>query len=295
MSMPLPCHIGDVGGAVTTLRDDILSDDILIGEGVRLESGSAPVTLRLLSGAIDALALVFLVYVFGSVIDTLTIASNDALAQAITIAYVLAVFVGVPTTVETLTRGRSLGRLALGLRMVRDDGGPVSFRHAFTRALIGLVEVYGTVGVVAVTVSLLSTRGKRIGDYLAGTYALRTRGGTRVLPPIGMPQSLAEWAKTADIRRLPDGLALTARLFLGRASLLQPQARGRLGNLIAVEFDRYVAPPPPMGTHPESFIAAVLAARRDREYALIIRQEAQAAATSELLRRLPHGVADVEN
>ncbi len=272
-----------------------LNDEILIGEGVRLESGSAPVTLRLASGIIDALVVVALWYVFSNVVDTLVMTSNYALAQAIVIVFVLVIFIGVPTTIETLTRGRSLGRLALGLRIVRDDGGPVSFRHAFTRALVGLVEVYGTGGLVAVTVSLLSSKGKRVGDYLAGTYALRTRGGTRALPPIGMPTNLADWARTADIRRLPDGLALTARLFLGRTGMLQPQARARLGSMIAEEFERYVAPPVPQGTHPESFIAAVLAARRDREYEFLIRQEERSAATSDLLRRLPHGVDDVEN
>ncbi len=272
-----------------------LNDEILIGEGVRLESGSAPVTLRLVSGVIDALVLFAIIYVFSGVVDALSLASNQALSDALTVVFILMVFVGVPSTIETLTKGRSLGRLAIGLRIVRDDGGAISFRHAFTRALVGLVEVYGTAGTVAITVALLSPRGKRVGDYLAGTYALRTRGGTRALPPISMPPSLAEWASTADIRRLPDGLALTARLFLGRTAMLQPQARARLGTLIAEEFDHYVAPRVPPGTHPEAFIAAVLAARRDREYHLTIRQGERSATTSELLRRLPHGVPDVEN
>jgi len=156
-------------------------------------------------------------------------------------------------------------------------------------------EVYGTGGGIAVLVAIFSRRGKRAGDYLAGTYALRVRGGTRTLPPVSMPPSLRAWAGKADIRRLPDGLALTARLFLARSQTLRPQARTRLGNLIADEIAPLVAPPPPGGTHPEAFIAAVLASRRDREYEYLIRQSERSMVESDLLRRLPHGIPDVKN
>ena len=38
----------------------------------------------------------------------------------------IVVFLVYPTTLETLTRGKSFGKLALGLRVVRDDGGTVT-------------------------------------------------------------------------------------------------------------------------------------------------------------------------
>jgi uncharacterized RDD family membrane protein YckC len=270
-------------------------DEILIGEGVRLEAGYAPVTMRILSGILDVIAVVLVWFLgaalFGPVVGYL----NEAAATAVVIALVLVVFVFLPATIETLTRGQSLGKLATGVRIVRDDGGPVSFRHAFLRALVGLVEIFLVSGTLATVVALVSPKGKRVGDYLAGTYALRVRGGTRRLPPVSMPPSLAAWASTADMRRLPDGLALTARLFIGRTAQLGPEARARLGTILGSELDRYVAPPPPAGTHVENFIAAVLAARRDREYALAIEQSRRADANSEAMRRLPYDVPDVGN
>ena len=39
------------------------------------------------------------------------------------IGTLITVFLVIPTTVETLTRGKSLGKLAMGLRTVRDDAG----------------------------------------------------------------------------------------------------------------------------------------------------------------------------
>ena len=59
---------------------------------------------------------------------------------------VVLVLVGLPTLVETLTRGRSLGKIAAGLRVVRDDGGPVRFRHSFVRSLFMLVDFWLTGG-----------------------------------------------------------------------------------------------------------------------------------------------------
>lgn len=271
------------------------SDEILIGEGVALESGAAPVTLRMLSGLIDvAMAIALLIFSF-SMLDAVGPSLSGAWDAAATITVLVTVIVVIPMTVETLTRGKSLGRLAAGLRVVREDGGPVTLRHAFIRALVGVLEIYLTAGALAVTVSMLSARGKRIGDYLAGTYAMRTRGGGHKLVPLSMPAHLRPWVTSADIARLPDSLALTGRLFLGRATQMRPDARERIGNQIAAQVGRYVAPPPPPGTHPEYFLMAVLTARRDREYELELARLRRADAEAGRVGVLPFGVVDVDN
>lgn len=274
---------------------DEFEDEILIGEGVRLESGAAPLPLRLASGALDAVVTLLVLWPASNAISGLVDAVNDAAGRAIIITFVVVMLVIAPAIVETLSRGRSLGRLALGLRIVRDDGGPVAFRQALIRSVVGVLEIWGTAGLLAAIVSLLSARGKRVGDYLAGTYALRTRGTQKPLPPVLMPPALAEWSRTADMTRLPDGLALNARLFLGRAAEMHPASRERHGTRFAARLSEHVAPRPPAGTHPETYIAAVLATRRDREYAIALRQASRAMSQGDLLRRLPHGVQDVEN
>ena len=270
-------------------------DEILIGEGVALESGAAPVTMRMLSGLIDVTVTVVLLILTFSIFDAVAGGLGTAWSAAISVAITFGILVLLPMTVETLTRGRSLGRLAAGLRVVRDDGGPVTVRHAFIRALVGVLEIYMTAGTLAVTVSLLSPRGKRIGDYLAGTYAMRTRGSGTRLAPVSMPVHLAHWANTADIARLPDSLALTGRLFLGRAATLRPESRDRIGRQLAAEVEPFVAPLPPPGTHPEYFLAAVLAARRDREYQLELARLRRADVEQARVGALPFGVVDVEN
>ncbi|MCL3862678.1 RDD family protein [Actinotalea sp. K2] len=269
-----------------------MSDEILTGEGVVLDARPASFATRTVGALIDlavlavvAVALLVLMASIGAEVD-------DAAGAAIVILLLVTVMVGIPTTVETLTRGRSLGKLVMGLRIVRDDGGPVRFRHAFIRAMTGVGELWLSIGSIALICSLVNRQGKRVGDLLAGTYAVRVRGGQRALPPVVMPHELSRWAHGADIRRLPDGLALQSRQFLGRATGLHPGSRERLGLELAGEVEQYVAPGPPPGTHPERFLAAVLAERRDREYVQAVRAAQRARAEAVLVHRLPHAVPD---
>lgn len=265
---------------------------ILTGEGVLLDTQPAAFASRLLGALIDVAAilavtfgLVFLVGVLGS--DPF-----DYSATIFTIVTMVVVMVVVPVTVETLTRGRSLGKLALGVRVVRDDGGPITVRHALVRALVGIVELWLTAGVVALLASMAHPKGKRLGDMVAGTYAARVRGKAAVRTPAVMPPHLASWAVRADIARLPDGLALAVRQFLGRARQLHPASRVELGSRLTGQVQAYVRPLPPPGTHPEDFLAAVLAERRRRELEAYDRRASWAAAEAALVGRLPHGIPD---
>lgn len=269
-------------------------DDIILGEGVAIDSGAAPVTMRVGSALIDILAYTLLLIGLFQAASPIAARVNDGLGMAITIAIVVVALVVTPALVEALTRGLSLGRLALGLRIVRDDGGPVTVRHAFVRALLAFFEVFASTGLIAVTVAMVNARGKRLGDIIAGTYAMRTRGARSAMPPVAMPSELVQWATAADVARLPDGLALTARLFLGRAGAMDPVSRGRIAGMLEAQLLQHVSPPPPAGTHPESFIAAVIATRRDREYAAALRAESVNASETSRLTHLPFDIEDVE-
>jgi len=240
-------------------------DDLVTGEAVALELPAAGVAVHAVSGAIDVVATLLLLWAASAVAVVATADSDEALAStAMLLAVVLALLV-LPTALETLTRGRSLGKLALGLRTVRDDAGPIGFRQAFTRALVGVVEIWLLFGIPALVSGLVSAKGKRLGDYAAGTYVVRERVRMTIPPPPAMPPALAGWAVGADIARLPDGLAMAVRQFLGRAAGLSPASRASIAAELQAEVLRHVAPPPPAGSHPEMVLAAVIADRRRRD------------------------------
>ncbi|CAM5781321.1 RDD family protein [Cellulomonas persica] len=268
-------------------------DTIVIGEGVELDARPASAVSRLLGALIDLVVLAVVLIVIGVVLaSVMRSAVSEAVANVGGTLAIAAVLIVLPTTVDTLTRGRTLGKLAVGIRIVRDDGGPIVFRQAFVRALVGVVELWLTFGSIALICSIVHPQGKRVGDILAGTYAVRVRGGARPREVLVMPPHLAAWARTADIARLPDGLALSVRQFLGRAPRLHPASRVELGTRLTHEVQRYVRPLPAPGTHPEAFLAAVLAERRDRELVAEHRASARRDQEAALLHRLPHEVPD---
>jgi uncharacterized RDD family membrane protein YckC len=238
-------------------------DQLVTGEAVALELPPASVGLRFVSGLLD-LVLQGVVLVVGLVLVGL-VATDDAtygVGGVVVVAFALVVG---PAILETLTLGRTVGKLAMGLRTVRDDAGPISFHHAFVRHLVGVVEIWVLSGVPALVSSLVSSRGKRIGDLVAGTYVVRDRYRLQLPWPARMPPYLAHWAATADIAPLPDSLAIALRQLLGRTGTLSPQARHLLVSDLLGEVQRHVSPPPPPGTHPEDFLAAVAAERRRRD------------------------------
>lgn len=268
---------------------------MITGEAVALEIIPASVGLRLLSGLID-----YGLYAAGAVLTLTTWSAAQAylypdmpFAAAIAQVSVLALawMVVIPLTIEVLSRGRSAGRLVTGCRVVRDDGGAIRLRHCLVRALAAVVEVWLIQGIPAVCSCIVTKRGKRLGDLLAGTYVINERSGAMSAPPLIMPPELAGWAARADIRRLPGNLALTGRTFLQRTATLRPAARARLGADLAARVLPFVAPPPPADTHPERFLAAVLCERRDRELAMNLRDRALEERDVLRLERLPYGVA----
>lgn len=249
-------------------------DDLVTGEAVALDLPAASLPLRLVGGTIDVV-VTLVTFVGAAWLLTTSISGTDAaLAHAAAILTIASALVFVPTAVETLTRGRSLGKLIMGIRIVRDDAGPISFQHAFVRALIGIVEIYALVGGPALLSMMLSHRGKRLGDYAAGTYAVRDRVKLALTRPPPMPPMLAGWAAAADIASLPVNLSLAVRQFLGRAPALAPHTRADLAHRLASAVSPYVAPPPPVGTPAEAFLAAVIATRRDRDLARLAREDA---------------------
>ena len=240
-------------------------DDLVIGEAVALELPAAGIALRALSGFLDLLIAGVALWVGLFVAALMTQNADDAIIGVAMTVLVALVSVALPTTMETLTRGRSVGKLATGLRTVRDDAGPIGFRHALTRALVGFVEIWALFGVPALVSGMVSSKGKRLGDYAAGTYVVRERVQMTLPPPPMMPLQLEQWAAGADIARLPDGLAMAVRQFLMRAPRLSWESRSTLGVQLRDEVVTFVAPQPPAGTHPEVVLAAVIADRRRRD------------------------------
>ncbi len=284
MTQPRRTTESTLSSPATTGRDD----ELITGEAVALDVRPASVILRGAGAIIDTIVYVA-VYLLILLTFSLTVAQlvDPALIQALAIAGLVFSLLIVPMLVETLTHGRSLGKLAIGARIVRDDGGAISLRHAFIRSLTGVLEIIMTAGGLAATTALLNNRSKRLGDLLAGTYSQHERVPRNKEVPRPLPEPLLAWAETVDVARLPDALARRVAQYLRQSSQLTPQTRERLANSLAAEVTPFVSPLPDAPA--EYFLVGVAAVRREREHSALLLEQERLERLAPVLTGLPHG------
>ncbi|MCX5212620.1 RDD family protein [Kitasatospora sp. NBC_00240] len=248
--------------------------DLVTGEAVVLGLRAAKLPSRALAVALDLLVqcggLLLAIVVLAFAAPDIDTAAAVATMLAMTVFFL----VGLPVMVETLSGGRSLGKLAFGLRVVRRDGGPVRFRHALVRGLIGFFEIISLSGVPAVVCSLVSQDGRRLGDVFAGTLVVRERvpgagrGGVTLPPlPPQLMQALGGELVALDLSAVPEGLWLAVRQFLGRLTQLDPQIAQTMAVQLTADLVASTGHPAPVGVHPAAYLGAVLAERQRREWA----------------------------
>jgi uncharacterized RDD family membrane protein YckC len=254
---------------VAKLRSPVAQ--VVTGDAVVLEVSAAAFPSRMVARLIDMITQIALLVILLILLSVTARHLSGAAVIAVWTVILVAVIIGYPTIFETLSRGKTLGKMAMGLRVVADDGGPERFRQALIRALTGIFEIWIFVfGPIALITSLASAKGKRLGDMFAGTYVITERVPKRRDLPSAfavVPPQLAGWAAHLDLSGLPDRDAEAAGSYLRRYYDLQPAARDALGLQLAAAVAARVSPPPPLGTPPVAFLATVLAVRRERDHA----------------------------
>jgi uncharacterized RDD family membrane protein YckC len=242
-------------------------EQVVTGEAVAVELRLAGAGSRGVAALIDIVIVTVAQLLLLFLIVGIASGGNGDAIAAVLIVTVVGITLGYPVAMETLWRGRTPGKAIMGLRVVRDDGGPIRFRHALVRGLIGVVlDKPGlSSGLLAFVPIMASARNKRAGDYFAGTIVLQERVPGRIDAPVAMPPPLAGWAAGLDLSVVDDALALRLRQFFGRATQLTPDARATFEHQLASEVVTRVGTPP-AGTPAWAVITAVLAERRRRAF-----------------------------
>ncbi|MFT4236037.1 MAG: RDD family protein [Microbacterium sp.] len=244
----------------------VYDDEVLTGEAIALDIQPVGLILRAAGAAIDMVLGYLLLFVASLLLSYLWgwgLIDDSTLPICIVVLTVLVIVVA-PTAIETVTKGRSLGKLAVGSRVVRADGGAIGFRHAFIRSLVGVLEIYMLFGSLALLVGIFTPRAQRLGDLVAGTYAQRTRTPKLPAADFTMPWGMETWAAMADVGRLPQRLGRRLSQFVHGADRMAPGARAKRASELVEALRPHVSPAPP-DAPPEAIVRAVVAVRRDRE------------------------------
>jgi uncharacterized RDD family membrane protein YckC len=251
-----------------------MQEHTITGEAVVLNLRAANFMPRLGAALLDAviyfIGWLLLMILVGQY--TTMFAMDIAAAQAVAIISMVTLMFLVPLLVEGLSKGRSVGKLAFGLRVVRDDGGTTRWRHTLIRCLTGVFELWMTAGSVAIIASLFNKQSKRLGDMMAGTYVIMARAPKMPHPLPPVPRAMQQWAQVADLGRIPAALAHRINSLIRTAPTMNPYARVQVAGQLYTEVLPYVTPGPPSGVDPYTFLVGVMAERRNRDYQVLAKQ-----------------------
>lgn len=250
---------------VVGVGDDPFVASVVTPEAVLLELRPAGLGSRMLALGLDLLLQ------FGALWVLLVgwLATGQSSETAAVVASLVIVFLitfGYPVVMETLW-GRSLGKLALGLRVITTEGGPVRFRHAAIRSLLFVVDFWiPPGGLTGVTCVLVTRRSQRLGDLAAGTIVVRSgRRAERTVPVWFTPPPGHEaYARHLDVSPLRPRQYQLVRRFLLRTAELSPSARWELANRLAAGVAVATGGTVPTGMHPETYLRCVVAAHQQR-------------------------------
>ncbi|WP_182353724.1 RDD family protein [Flaviflexus huanghaiensis] len=264
--------------------------DIITGEGVGLVLPTVALGTRIMSALVD-----YTVYlVIGGIVWYVAqrVWEPENVAQALTwITTILMVWaVGLPFLAQWLTHGSSLGRLLTSTRTVRYDGGTITMRHALTRAVAGLFDIYLTLGALGSFAIASTARSQRTGDLLAGTIVVTWPRRYRGPQPLRVHPDLDRWARVAIVSPLPGQLSIAARDYLRNAKAMTPERRQERGRDLAAALEPFTAPAPPIGTDPNAFITTTLALREAADFQAAAETMRRQMRTEERLTVLPFSV-----
>jgi uncharacterized RDD family membrane protein YckC len=208
--------------------------EVRTGEAVAIRYELAGLGSRFLAVVVDGLAqlliLVGLVLAYSAwavAIRKLLPANLSAWLDAALIFVVFIVVIGWFIVFEIWWSGRTPGKRALGLRVVRDGGFPLDAGAAVIRNLVRLAELSLGFYALSAISALISKENKRLGDYAAGTIVVRDRS----VAPVDLDAYLARPARTETGLREADRVLIER--FLARRETLEQRARYDLATRIA--------------------------------------------------------------
>lgn len=142
-------------------------------QNISITQNVAGVGERILAFLIDGLIMLSYALITGLTLSTVNIAEQ----------WVYMMVMGLPLLLyyllwETFWNGRSPGKAALDLRVVKLNGANPQFSDYLVRWLLRIIDITFSSGSVAVVTILLNGRGQRLGDLAAGTTVISERSGT---------------------------------------------------------------------------------------------------------------------
>jgi len=247
--------------------EQLALDFPLAGIGSRFLALALDTLIQMAIGIVLGIALVVLTVAVGSV------SSSPDSGWWIVAIWILAYFVlqfGYFAIFESIWNGQTIGKRQMQIRVIKDDGRPITVYDAVARNLLRLVDslpgIYG-VGIVSM---IFSKQNKRLGDYVAGTVVVHEKKlegflpatVTAAAPTASDSAPLSTPATSFGVAKLSAAEVKLVETFLDRRADLNDGVRRSAARQIADRVGSTLSVPHEERRSPETFLEEVLAERR---------------------------------
>jgi uncharacterized RDD family membrane protein YckC len=226
------------------------------------------ITVAVETGMLLAVLLVARIAPVASFLDQL---QNDVIAYLFALVFLFYSInvVGYPLLFEAIWNGQTPGKRLVGIRVISDDGGPLTLVAAIIRNVLRVVDSLPIYYIIGAAVMLLDQKSRRLGDLAAGTLCVKERRDVtleQVMRPspgvaVAEPPQPAAFDNLSrlsydDYYLVKEYLARRGKLAPAAAQALAEQIAERVAKKLGVEREKLEAP--------ESFLARVSAAMESR-------------------------------
>jgi uncharacterized RDD family membrane protein YckC len=179
------------------------------------------------------------------------------------------IFLGYYVLFEMIWNGQTPGKRAAGIRVLRDDGTPITMTESLLRNTIRVIDflpVFYGVGMIFV---LSSERNKRLGDIAAGTVVIKERLAEELplAPPTGIGQTEQMAVLVPLLARMTSREEAAVEQFMERRDELALDVRVRLASKLALMLEaKFEQRPATLPREPEAMIAQVYQAMLVRRH-----------------------------
>ncbi len=194
---------------------------------------------RMMAYAIDLMIRAIIVIIVAIILSMTSMFMFDGFSTGAVLLLMFALEWGYYVLLESLWSGRTPGKKAMGLRVVKEGGYPTGFLDIVLRNLLRAADFLPICYAIGLTVMGLDPRFRRLGDMVAGTVVIvedraRLGHGLVVSPP----------PTAAELDAIPARPDLGADdlealdLFLRRVGTLNPAREHELAELVAPVYAR---------------------------------------------------------
>jgi uncharacterized RDD family membrane protein YckC len=236
-------------------------------EQIPLEFPLAGIGSRFLAVALDTLIQVFgylvLVLVFSWFAPDLAKIwpKGTTWAMAILIILGFVIYSGYFALFETVWNGQTPGKRAVRIRVIKDSGRPISVYEAVARNVIRIVDQFPGIYAVGIISVFISSRNKRLGDFVAGTVVVHETALTELQP--AWQADKAGIASAYNVGQLSLGDLELMEAFLQRRYDLALDVRQRTAEQISTRMRQKLQVTQDRASSDEDFLEKLARERRD--------------------------------